>query len=272
MTFAVIVTVAISLSLLGAGWLIRQQVSTMKGFWYDKVEVSVFLASDVTPAQRDQLGAELGAMPQVKRVYYESKAQAYERFQDQFRDSPDLVKNVTPDALPESFRVKLNDPRQFEVVASAFRNRPGVGNVLHQRRLLDRLFQVLGGLQTAALVIAVVQIVAATLLIGNAIRVAAFSRRRETGIMRLVGASSLYIQLPFLLEGALAGLAGGLIASAALVGIKAAFLDSRLKPVFTFTALIGWHDVLWTLPWLLLIGVGLSGLASFVTLRRYLRV
>ena len=141
-----------------------------------------------------------------------------------------------------------------------------------QRAILDRFFQVLNGFQVAALFIALVQIVAAALLISNTIRVAAFSRRRETGIMRLVGASNFYIQLPFLLEGAIAGLIGAILACASIIGIKKFFVEDRLEPSFQFTAFIGWEAVWVVVPILLLAGVGLSALASFLTLRRYLRV
>ncbi len=283
MTIAVVVTVAISLALFGAGLLIRSQVDVMKDYWYDRVEVSVFLCgaesqaptcsgTAVGDAERAALLSELEAMPQVDRVFYESKEQAFTRFQEQFKDSPDLVANVTADALPESFRVKLDDPTQFDVVASALRDRPGVEEVQDQKQLLEKFFRVLTGVQTAAIVIALVQLLAAALLISNTIRVAAFSRRRETGIMRLVGASNLYIQLPFLLEGALAGLLGAGIAVGLVAAVKAVFIDRVLRPAFTLTSFIGWDVVLRQAPILLLTGVLLSGLSSFVTLRRHLRV
>jgi cell division transport system permease protein len=282
MTVAVIVTVAISLALFGAGLLIRAQVETMKDFWYDRVEVSVFLCGpdSVTPScsggavteqQRDEIEDVLRALPQVDTVFYESKEEAFERFKEQFKDSA-IADNVTADALPESFRVKLTDPTKYDVVATAVEGKPGVEQVQDQRAILDRFFQVLNGFQVAALFIALVQIVAAALLISNTIRVAAFSRRRETGIMRLVGASNFYIQLPFLLEGAIAGLIGAILACASIIGIKKFFVEDRLEPSFQFTAFIGWDAVWVVVPILLLAGVGLSALASFLTLRRYLRV
>ncbi|HLZ38655.1 MAG TPA: permease-like cell division protein FtsX [Mycobacteriales bacterium] len=283
MTVAVVVTVAISLALFGAGLLIRTQVETMKDYWYDRVEVSIFLcgrgstspscaAGPVTPEQREEIKNELYAMPAVKTVFYESQDDAFRRFKQQFKDSPDLVKNVSAEALPESYRVKLADPTAFEEVAGAFRGRPGVEDVIDQRQLLDRFFRVLNRLQMAALITAIIQVVAAVLLIGNTIRVAAFSRRRETGIMRLVGASNLYIQLPFLLEGALAGLVGALFAVGLLVLFKHFLVDGVLKPAFRFTAFVGWDAVWAIVPILLVTGVVLSALASFITLRRHLRV
>ena len=283
MTIAVVVTVAISLALFGSGLLIRKQVETMKDFWYDKVEVSVYLCGEdsdtvscggqaVSDTQRADLEADLRAMPEVDEVFYESQQDAYEHFQEQFADSPDLVENVTADVLPESFRVKLDDPTQFAVVAQAFRGRPGVEEVQDQKALLEGFFDVLTKLQLLALIIAGVQVLAAVLLISNTIRVAAYSRRRETGIMRLVGASNLYIQLPFLLEGVLAGLVGAAFASGALLALKEFLIDRQLRPAFAFTAFVGWDDVLAILPILFLTGALLAGLSSFVTLRRHLRV
>jgi len=283
MTIAVVVTVAISLALFGSGLLIRKQVETMKDFWYDKVEVSVYLCGElsqaptcsgqaVSDAQRTEIEADLRAMPEVDEVFYESQQDAYEHFKEQFADSPDLVENVTADVLPESFRVKLDDPTQFSVVADSFVDRPGVEEVQDQKALLEGFFSVLNKLQALALIIAGVQVLAAVLLISNTIRVAAYSRRRETGIMRLVGASNLYIQLPFLLEGVLAGLVGAAFASGALVALKEFLIDRQLRPTFEFTAFVGWDDVLAILPVLFAAGALLAGLSSFVTLRRHLRV
>jgi len=272
MTIAVIVTVAISLALAGSGLLLRRQVNLMKGYWYDRVEVSIFLADDVTEDQRQSIQDDLQALPEVSRVEYESKADAFKRFKEQFKDSPSLVENASEDALPESFRVKLKDPEKFDVVSSAFAERAGVEEVLNQRALLERFFRVLNGLQLGTLMAAAVQLLAAAFLISNTIRVAAFSRRRETGIMRLVGASNLYIQLPFLLEGALAGLIGVTLAVGLLAMFKVFLIDKLLRTSISATAFIGWDAVWGVTPILLLVGVGLSAVASFVTLRKYMRV
>lgn len=272
MTVAVMITVAISLALLGTAWLIRAQVNEMKSFWYGKIQVSVFLQDNATDAERKAIDSALVSLPQVQHVYYESKAQAYQHFKYDFRDSPDLVRNTSPDALPDSFRVKLYNPQNYGIVASAMAGQPGVLQVSDDSRVLDKFFRLLHGLQVAAFVAAGVLFVATILLIYNAIRVAAFSRRRETGIMRLVGASNLYIQLPFILEGMVAGLVGGLLAAGGLVALKAILIDGSLKPAFQFTSFIGWATVWHTIPALVVIGMLLSGVASFVTLRRHLRV
>jgi len=282
MTVAVVVTVAISLALFGAGLLIRAQVDTMKDYWYDRVEVAVFLCGDadpqpscaggaVTEAQRAQIGADLRALPEVSKVYYESKQEAYQHFREQFKDSQ-VFDSVRPESMPESYRVKLTNPEQFAIVASAFQGRPGVQDVQDQRQVLDRFFQVLNGVQIAALAVALVQIVAAALLISNTIRVSAFTRRRETGIMQLVGASNWSIQLPFILEGAISGFVGALLASGVLAAVQKFVVEGTLVTNFPFTNFVGWGDVWAIIPLLLVTGVALAGLSSFVTLRRYLRV
>jgi len=283
MTLAVIITVAVSLGLFGASLLVRAQVGTMKDFWYDKVEVSIFLCGkgsdtpscsggEVTRAQRDQIKADLEALrPLVEDIYYESKTEAFQRFKQQFKNSP-IVNSVSENALPESFRVKLSDPTKYDVVASAFAGRPGVDQVNDQRVILDKFFRLLGGLQLIALLIAIVMLVVTVLLIVNTMRVAAFSRRRETSIMRLVGASNFYIQLPFLLEAALAAGVGGLVAIVALILMKGILIDQVLAPSFQFTAFVGWDAVATIAPIVFLTGVVLAGLAAFFTLRKYLRV
>ncbi len=281
MTVAVVVTVAISLALFGAALLIRAQAETMKDYWYDKIEISVFLCNDfdtgatcasgaVSDEQRATIETTLEQNPEVEQVFPESQEEAYDLFRERFDDS--IADNITPEQLQESFRVKLVNPEEYEGVVSAVAGLPGVAQVVDQRALLDRFFRLLNGFQVAALAIAAVQVFAAILLISNTIRVAAFSRRRETGIMRLVGASNWSIQLPFILEAAIAGLIGGVLAVLVLLGFQAFFVEDILVPAFRFTAWVGWNDVWQIIPILLLTGTGIAAVASFVTLRRFLRV
>jgi cell division transport system permease protein len=273
MTIAVVLTVAISLTGLGGAWLVHKQVNTMKDYWFDKIQVSVFLTKDVTEPDRTAIREELVQLPQVQHVYYESKEQAYERFKTQFKDVPSLVKNTSPDALPESYRVKLLDPQKYQIVASAVKNMPGVDEVQGRSKALENFFRFLNGLQRIVLFGAALALLATVLLIFNTVRLAAFSRRRETGIMRLVGASDLYIQAPFVLEGAFAGLVGAGIAVLGLVGFKAVMIDHGVKQVFgNIVRYIGWDVVLQTIPFVLAIGVLLAAITSMATLQRYLRV
>ena len=263
MTFAVIVTTAISLSLLGIGLLSNAQVNAMKDYWYDKIEVSVYLCGSlsespscsggvITPEQRLSIKSDLDALPVVQSVFYESQSEAYTRFQERFKDSA-IAQNVTADQLPESFRVKLKDPTQFAVVVSAFSGRPGVDVVQDQRTILEKFFKLLNVLRNGALLVGLFSVLTAGLLISNTLRIAAFNRRRETGVMKLVGASSWSIQLPFLLEGIFSALIGWGFATGLLAGLKAV-VDSKVAPLLTFTNFFGWNEVWIASAWLLLAG------------------
>jgi cell division transport system permease protein len=281
MTFAVIVTTAISLSLLGIGLLSNSQVNAMKDYWYDKIEVSVYLCGSLSESpscvggvvneeQRLGIKKDLEALPVVQSVFYESQSEAYTRFQERFKDSA-IAQNVTADQLPESFRVKLSDPTQYAVVVSAFSGRPGVDVVQDQRSILEKFFKLLNVLRNGALLVGLFSVLTAGLLISNTLRIAAFNRRRETGVMKLVGASSWSIQLPFLLEGIISALIGWVFATGLLAGLKSV-VDSRVAPLLTFTNFFGWNEVWVASAWLLLAGLGVSTIASALTLRRYLKV
>ena len=281
MTFAVIVTTAISLSLLGVGLLSNSQVNAMKDYWYDKIEVSVYLCGSLSESpscaggvvneeQRLGIKSDLEALPVVQSVFYESQSEAYSRFQERFKDSA-IAQNVTADQLPESFRVKLKDPTQYAVVVSAFSGRPGVDVVQDQRSILEKFFKLLNVLRNGALLVGLFSVLTAGLLISNTLRIAAFNRRRETGVMKLVGASSWSIQLPFLLEGIISALIGWVFATGLLAGLKSV-IDSKVAPLLTFTNFFGWNEVWIASAWLLLAGLGVSTVASAVTLRRYLKV
>ena len=274
MTVAAVVTVAVSLAFVGTAFLVTRTVSDIQQIFYTQIEISIFLEEGVTEPQRTQITQALDGLPLVQERLYESKTEAYRRFQLQFQDQPDLLANVTEDALPESYRVKLTDPTQYDVVATAVQGLPGVGQVVDYRRFLDDLFAILKGLRDAALATAAVQLLAATLLIGNTVRVAAFSRRRETGVMRLVGATRLSIQLPFLLEGIVAGVVGAALGVGLIVLGKLLVLDRTLRPLFRSGVIptVTTGDILAVAPYLVAIGVAISALASVVTLQRYIRV
>lgn len=284
MTFAVIVSVALSLGLFGASLLMRDQVSTMKGYWYDKVNVSIFFCNKndaesgancakgaATTQQKNDIRTELDRLPIVEKVTYESSDQAYKHYKEQFGDTP-VAGLVTPDQLPESFRVKLKDPTKFAVIKSAFSERPGVQEVQDQRDTVEPLFNLLNGMNIAALCVMGLMLVVALLLIVNTVRVSAFSRRRETGIMRLVGASSFYIQMPFILEAAIAGLIGAAFACVLIVGGKFILVNNWLAEKIQVINFIGWDSVVAVLPLVLLIGLLMPALAAFFALRKYLKV
>lgn len=283
MTISVILVTMVSLFFFGFGLLSSAQVSTMKDYWYDRVEVSIFMCGqasevancadgEVTQAQRAELETQLSSLkPLVQTVYYESKQESFQRFKEQFKSSA-ITENLKVEQMPESFRVKLSDPQKYQVIASAFQGAPGVEQVLDQRALLGNLFKVLNVLTWVARGFAIVMTVSALLLVATTVRLSAFSRRRETGIMRLVGASNLLIQLPFVLEAVLATLLGATIATGLLFAGVHFGITGFLSPLLPFFRFINTSDVVSIAPVLVGTGLAMAVIASFFTLRRYLRV
>lgn len=285
MVVSVILVTFVSLTFVGAAGMLQLQINQMKGYWYDRVQVAIFLCGPgssaagcaggaVTPDQQKSIQAllESPAVAQyVNDYHFESQTEAYQHFKEQFANSP-IVDSVTPDQLPSSFRINLKDPEKYQIISETFSSRPGVETVIDQRQLLERLFSVMNGASFVAIVIAAVMIVCAILLIGTTIRLSAFSRRRETGIMRLVGASKLVIQLPFVLEGVIAAVVGAVLASATLWAVARFFLGDVLAKQYPDTAFISPAQALMLSPLLIGLGVILAGTSSMLTLRRYLKV
>jgi cell division transport system permease protein len=286
MTISVILVTTVSLLMLGVGLLAQKQVSVMKEYWYDRVQVSIFLcgkdsdktkascaAGEVTQAQKDQILGELqGAQlkPYVAEVFYESKEEAYQHLKERLKD---LAENVTPEQLPESYRVRLNSPEQYEVVSAAFRGQPGVDTVQDDNVVLDRLFALLNGLKWSAWAIAGLTLVCSVLLVATTIRLTAFTRRRETGIMRLVGASNLVIQMPFILESLISAVIGAVLASVILMGFTQFAVQGWLAGTLRFIRnWVGLTDAALVLPAMFLVGLGIAGVSAFLSLRRYLKV
>ena len=282
MTVALIVVVAISLSLLGTGLLFVKQVDRTRTYWQSQVEISVYLCykGDISPnchgaattAEQQSLQQRLTAMPQVENVQYVSQQQAYTLFKSAMSNEQSLVSTVTASELPPSLEVKLKNPSaDYSIVASAAQGAAGVDSVIDEMTILNKFYRLLDGLRNAVIVVALILVVAAILLVANTIRLSAFNRRRETGIMRLVGASNFYIQLPFLLEGVIAGLFGWVIAAALLVGVKSLLLNN-LQQYFSYNVGLSASDLVEVVVLAMVVGVALCGVTAFVTLRRYLRV
>jgi len=282
MTVALIVVVAISLSLLGTGLLFVKQVNSTRGYWQSKVEISVYLCyadsanpnchGAVTDAQTTALESRLKSMPQVQTVTYVSQAQAWALYKQAFVNDQSYVSTLKETDMPPSLEVKLVNPSaDYNIVSSAVTGAQGVDSVIDEMNILDKFYRLLDGLRNAVVIVALILVVAAILLVANTIRLSAFNRRRETGIMRLVGASNFYIQLPFLLEGVIAGLLGWVLAAALLVGVKSLLLNN-LQQYFNYNVGLSGTDLVEVIVLAMVIGVALCGVTSFLTLRRYLRV
>ncbi len=283
MNFAVVVTMWVSLALFGVGLLAAQQVDLIKGRWYDKIEISVFLCApksqaptcepgqSTTQAQRDAIEATLRANPEVADVFYESKEEAFAEFKEVFADSPVLA-TMTVDQMQDSFRVRLKDPTQYAGVVSAVSGTPGVESVQDLHKYLDPLFAWLNMARWATIGASALLLLAAALQIGNTIRMAAHSRRREIGIMRLVGASNWYIMLPFLLESLLAAIGGAVLACGTLAALEQFVIIDKARPQITTVRWLEWSHVGWTCLIITCVAVVLSIIPTLIATRRFLRV
>ena len=286
MVISVVLVTFISLTFVGAAILLQMQIGQMKGYWYDRAQVAVYFCTDLdttgncaqaaaTPDQIDLVAAQLESdalAPYIDRFEFETNQQAFENFQAQFSDSP-IASFVTPETLNQSFRVNLINPADADILIESLSGLAGVQNVEDQRGYLDQIFAVLNAASYTAIGLATLMLVAAVLLIATTIRLSAFSRRRELGIMRLVGASNRFIQTPFILEGVIAAFVGSLLASAAIVAIVQFFVQGYLSTTLqNTTTLVDVSDAVLVVPILIAVGALLAASSASVSISRYLKV
>ncbi|KQQ94622.1 MULTISPECIES: permease-like cell division protein FtsX [Microbacteriaceae] len=287
MVVSVVLVTFISLTFVGTAVLMQMQIGQMKDYWYDRAQVAVYMCTDISgssnencvggEANEDQLAAIKAELegptlsPFIKKFYFEDHDQAYENFQKQFKDNP-VSAYVTPDQLNQTYWVNLKDVSQADVLVESLSALPGVEAVTDQRSYLDQIFAVLNAASFTAIAIAAIMLVAAALLIATTIRLSAYSRRRELGIMRLVGASNRFIQTPFVLEGIFAALIGSLLAGGAIWAIVHFFIQGWLKDRLQLTSFVTEGSALVVAPILLLVGIILAAFSANFAITRYLKV
>ncbi|MGB4705520.1 MAG: permease-like cell division protein FtsX [Candidatus Saccharicenans sp.] len=282
---SVVLVTFVSLTFVGAAILMQLQVQQMKAFWYDRAQVAIYLCTDfdqsatcsgddVTPEQITAIEEALNSptlQPYISEYFFVDHDEAYTEFTEQFAGNP-IVDITTPEQLNQTFWLKLEDPSRSAIIQETFTGIPGVQSVTDQRSLLDRIFLFLGVASYTAIAIAGLMLVAAMLLISTTIRLSAFSRRREIGIMRLVGASNRFIQTPFIREGIISALIGAVLAGVASVAVVKFFVQDYLVVNLPFTSYVTVEQSLIVPPILVGIGVVLSAIAAKIAISRYLRV
>lgn len=285
MVISVILVTFISLTFVGAAVLIQMQIAQMKNYWYDRAQVAVYMCTDISASEscaggaatKEQIAAVQAQLeadtlkPYIREFYFENHQQAYENFKQQFEGN-ELAELATPEQFNETFWVNLKDPSQSAVLVEAFSGTAGVESVTDQRQYLDQIFQVLNIASYSAIGIAGLMLIAAVLLIATTIRLSAFSRRKELGIMRLVGASNRFIQTPFILEGVFAALIGSLLAGGAVVALVHFFVQGYLAPRMLFVNFVDIKDSLIVVPLLLLLGMVLAAISANFAIKRYLKI
>ncbi|WCZ36093.1 Cell division protein FtsX [Corynebacterium heidelbergense] len=280
MTIAMIITTSISLALLATGFLLTNMTERTKDIYIDRVEVMVQLDDEISNSDKDCSSQECSALLKqlegddgVKNVTFRNKEQSYERFVELFKDSdPRLVEQTSPDALPAALHVRLTDPTKTGPI-DAVRDKPGVLAVVDQGKDLQAATDNLNAIRNAAFLVAAVQAVAAIFLIMNMVQIAAYSRRNEISIMRMVGATRWYTQMPFVLEAIIGALIGSVVAVAGIFAGKVLVVDRALKSLYdaNLIARITNADIWLAAPILALVGVVVAAVTAQVTLRWYVR-
>ena len=284
MVVSVILVTFVSLTFVGAAMLMQMQIATMRDFWVERAQVAVYMCTSIstpatcsngeaTPEQVEEVETKLegsALAPLIRDLMFLDHQQAYDELLQIAGEENASV--ITPDQVNETFRITLVDPEQSDVIIEAFSGMQGVEQVQDQMQYLDPLFSALTIATYIAVGIAVLMLIAAVLLIATTIRLSAYARRRELGIMRLVGASNRFIKTPFILEGVLAALVGSLLASAAIIAGVHFGVDTYLRGRVDFvTTWVDLGDAWLVVPVLILVGVVLAALSASFAIRRWLR-
>ena len=284
MHIAVILTLFVSLTLVGLGVLLNQQADKAAQHWGSQLQMTVWLCkakddnpactAEVTDAQKSAIATEVEKSPEVADFHFESQEEAFEKVKELL--GPEKFEGPNPAAtaadMPQSVWITLKDPEEYQGITSAVVGLDGVSGIRDMRDVLKPIYGSINALQWAALGTAAFLVFAALLLVGNTIRLAAFARRKEIGIMRLVGASTLYITLPFLLEALVTALVGVVLAGGALAAFMYFGIDQRAATGLAFMPWIGMPEYLVALISIAILGPVLTLLPTLVLTRKYLKV
>jgi cell division transport system permease protein len=284
MHLAVVLTLFVSMTLMGLGVLMKEQTDIATRYLGNQLQLTVYLcrdgdanpacAGEVTDAQKQRVEEAIKESPEVSSYRFETKDEAFDKVKDLYGadqfDGPNPA--LTADDMPQSYWITLKDPKQFEGVKSAVQTLDGVSQIRDLRTILKPIYEWLGALKWGSWGIAIFLLVAALLLVANTIRLAAFARRKEIAIMRLVGASTMYIALPFLLEALVTAAIGVVLAGGALAAFTYFGVQQRLENSISFMPWIGMDDFLTALVYIAIIGPVLTLLPTLLLTRKYLKV
>jgi cell division transport system permease protein len=273
MTLAGIITVAVSLCVLGGALLLSRLVDHGTQQWKNGVELEIFMNVRATQGQIDSVNRALNNDRDVRSARYLTKEDAYEEFRRLFRDQPDLVATTDAEALPSSYRVAPDEAELTETVAARYSTQPGVDEVKTAQEQVKKLLSATSLIRTAFIVIFFLLLAASLFLIVNTIRLATFARRREIEVMKLVGASNWFVRIPFMLEGLVQGVIGAAFAFGAVWGLKQVITNAiERNSDFSVGFYVTNGDANTIGIYVLLLGAGIGVIGSIVGLRRFLEV
>jgi cell division transport system permease protein len=271
MTIAGIITVTVSLCVLGGAWMLNTLVNHGTERWKNGVELEVFMNVDATDAQIAAIQRQLVSDPEVRDFKYLTKDDALTEFRRLFKDQPDLVNSVDAAALPSSFRVAPIKAELTKTVADRFQSQPGVDEVKTAEKQVRQLLSATAWIRTAFIVIFALLLFASLFLIVNTIRLATFARRREIEVMKLVGASNWFVRIPFMLEGLVQGVVGALVAFMAMLGLQNVLTNAISRNSdFSRGFYVTTGDAITIGLMLVAIGAGIGVLGAIIGLRRFI--
>jgi cell division transport system permease protein len=286
MSIALIVTIFVSLTLVGMGLLLNSQADKAEKFWGSKLQITVFMCNqnskvpncngEVTPTQKTAIRGIIDKNAEVQSFYHQSKAEAFDTWKrvyiDKDKSEQEIYSTVQASDMQESYWIKLKDPNKYRSIEDALATTQGVAAVRDLRQVLKPIYFWITVMKWGAIAIAGFLLVAAILQVGNTIRLAAFARRREIGIMRLVGASNLYISLPFLMETLVAALVGIGLSALAVLSFMQFVIYGKLRPSSNIVEWVDWNDSLIAIGGIAILGVLLTLIPTLVMTRKYLKV
>jgi cell division transport system permease protein len=273
MTIAGIATVAVSLSLFGGILMLSKWVDHGTEVIKGGVTLEVFMTVKATDQQIAGVEQALKDDVNVKSFRHLTKADAYSEFKRIFRRNPDLVNSIRAQDLPESFRVVPKRAELTNTVQGEFKTQQGVESVETPGEALKGLIDVTNTVRWIFIVISVVLLASSLFLIVNTIRLATFARRREIEVMKLVGASSWFVRIPFVAEGMVQGLVGAGLAIIAVASLKHFGFDQAFNDPNSFFSqfFVTTGDATWIAFLVLVIGVFIGVIGASIGLRRFLR-
>src|SRR5579884_1523495 len=272
MTGAAVLTVAVSLTLVGGALLLKQGVNNATVQWQGGVELSIFMQPTASTGETNAVQRQLGQMSDVKSFRYVNQQAAYQEFKKMFANEPDMVDSVSATDLPPSFRVVPTQASDASDIGARFGDFPGVKRVVYAKQTVDTLLKVTHILQAVIVTIAAVLLLSALVLILNTIRMAIFARRREVAVMKLVGATNWFIRVPFMFEGLVQGLIGALGAFAVVFLVRN-FAQHAVRHVELFHEFaVSTNEVIGTGVFLVFVGMVVGALGSAIAVSRFLDV
>lgn len=285
MFISIVLITFVSLLFAGLSYVLQTQIYKMKGYWYDKVNVTVFLCTnvsnnsncvhgDINNKEKDNIFNALDTLVNkkyIKNWFYESKDDALVHFKKQFSNSP-ISESIQANQLPDSVRINLDNPNNLEIINNNFEHLQGIDTIIDQKSLLKKIFSVINIISSITIFISLLMSICAIFLIFTMIKLSGISRKREIKIMRLVGASKFYIQLPFIIESIVASILGSIIASISVWIIIKIIIDSWLISQYPATIFISSNEIFFLFPLLTILSILLALFSSLLALRKYLSV